>query len=77
METSKPKSTLVIGGTSHAGKSTLAERLCPPDGRILHTDTLGPHPGRPWPMPGKPVKPHVAAHYRELDVPELIAHVLR
>jgi len=28
-------------------------------------------------MPRKPVKPHVAAHYRELDVPELIADVLR
>lgn len=47
-------STILIAGTSHVGKSTLAgllsERLrC----EAISTDSLARHPGRPW--PGIPV----------------------
>ncbi len=56
-------SVLLIFGTSHVGKSTLADRL----GEILEwrvesTDTLGRHPGRPWPE----VKEPVAEYYSSL-----------
>ncbi len=40
---------ILIGGTSHVGKSTLAERLAVRLGwNGLSTDKLGRHPGRPW-----------------------------
>lgn len=46
---SLPLEAILISGTSHVGKSTLAERLA---GRLgwagLSTDGLGRHPGRPW-----------------------------
>jgi hypothetical protein len=68
---------LLIGGTSHLGKSTLAEHLA---GRLgwgfRSTDYLKRHPGRPWRRPPETVPPHVAEHYRELDVEALMASVL-
>ncbi|MGV2169336.1 hypothetical protein ACQZ40_23520 [Agrobacterium sp. 16-172Ci] len=50
-------STMLIGGTSHVGKSTLAgllsERLrC----EAISTDSLARHPGRPWPGIPAPVE---------------------
>ncbi|MCM5557569.1 AAA family ATPase [Pleomorphomonas sp. JP5] len=40
---------ILIGGTSHVGKSTLADRLAERLGWArLSTDGLGRHPGRPW-----------------------------
>lgn len=40
---------LLIAGTSHCGKSTLAARISHMLGwRAVSTDTLGRHPGRPW-----------------------------
>lgn len=40
---------LLIGGSSHCGKSTLAHRLGTALGwRVRSTDGLGRHPGRPW-----------------------------
>lgn len=40
---------LLIGGSSHCGKSTLAQRVGDALGwRVNSTDTLGRHPGRPW-----------------------------
>lgn len=40
---------LLIGGSSHCGKSTLAQRVGDALGwRINSTDRLGRHPGRPW-----------------------------
>jgi len=69
---------ILIGGTSHAGKSTvsraLAERfrwVCRP------TDKMARHPGRPWQTAPAQVPAHVADHYRSLPVDELIADVLR
>jgi 2-phosphoglycerate kinase len=67
---------ILIGGSSHAGKSTLAEAVA---GRLgwawRSTDKLARHPGRPWNHQGE-VKPHVAAHYAELSPEELIEDVL-
>ncbi|WP_370677085.1 hypothetical protein [Pleomorphomonas sp. PLEO] len=46
---SSPLQAILISGTSHVGKSTLAEKLA---GRLkwagMSTDKLGRHPGRPW-----------------------------
>ncbi len=40
---------LLIGGTSHVGKSTLAARLASSLGwSTRSTDQLARHPGRPW-----------------------------
>lgn len=40
---------ILISGTSHVGKSTLAEKLAERLGWAgLSTDNLGRHPGRPW-----------------------------
>ena len=68
---------VLIGGTSHVGKSTVAELVA---GRLgwehLSTDGLARHPGRPWRTPGWEVPPHVAEHYRSLPVEELTASVL-
>jgi len=68
-----PLHGILIGGTSHVGKSTLAERLA---GRLgwagLSTDGLGRHPGRPWlAMP-----PPVAEFYGRLS-PETIHWFLK
>ncbi|KOV31697.1 hypothetical protein ADK60_14730 [Streptomyces sp. XY431] len=67
---------VLIGGTSNTGKSALgrlvADRLGLP---YRSTDTLARHPGRPWPVPGWEVPPHVAEHYRTLTVEELIVSV--
>ena len=69
---------LLVGGTSHAGKSTLAQALASRLGwSDLTTDKLARHPGRPWQVPPLTVPPHVAEHYRSLPVDELIADVLR
>jgi len=48
---------LVIGGSSHCGKSTLAQRVSEAlDWRVKSTDALGRHPGRPWPSIPAPVE---------------------
>ena len=40
---------VMIGGTSHAGKTTLARDLATRLGAdLISTDTLSRHPGRPW-----------------------------
>ncbi|WP_234358751.1 hypothetical protein [Streptomyces sp. NRRL B-24085] len=68
---------VMIGGTSHTGKSTVAEAVA---GRLgfehRSTDLLARHPGRPWRTPEREVPPHVAEHYATLGVDELIASVL-
>lgn len=65
---------LLIGGTSHCGKSTVARALAAGRGwEHLSTDRLARHPGRPWPT----VPDHVAAHYRALSPDELAAAQLR
>ena len=68
---------VLIGGTSHVGKSTLSESLAARLGwERVSTDTLARHPGRPWkPVPEK-VPDHVAEHYLSLSVNELLEDVL-
>jgi 2-phosphoglycerate kinase len=69
---------ILIGGTSHAGKSTTARLLADSLGWDYQTtDKLGRHPGRPWNTVDFTVPQHVADHYRELPVEDLIADVLR
>ncbi|HEY3799744.1 MAG TPA: hypothetical protein VGL58_15445 [Caulobacteraceae bacterium] len=63
---------ILIGGSSHAGKSSagriVAERL---GWELAPTDGMARHPGRPWPHPDWPVPPHVIAHYEALSPVEL------
>ena len=67
---------LLLGGSSHAGKSTLARKLAEERGaELLSTDTLARHPGCPWGEVGR--RPHVIEHYLSLSVEELLADVLR
>lgn len=67
----------LIGGTSHAGKSTTARVVAARLGaEVISTDSLARHPGRPWPTPTWVVPDHVAEHYRTLTPDELIASVL-
>lgn len=69
---------ILIGGSSHAGKSTLAHTLALQLGWChISTDTLARHPGRPWRVQAKTVPAHVAAHYLSLSGDELLADVLR
>ncbi|MEZ5932593.1 MAG: hypothetical protein R3F54_11660 [Alphaproteobacteria bacterium] len=57
-------SSLLIAGTSHTGKSTLAAAIGRALGwEVLSTDRLARHPGRPWPR----VPPHVAEYYARLS----------
>lgn len=64
---------VLVFGTSHVGKSTLAHRMGERLGWPVHsTDKLGRHPGRPWPAVREPV----AEHYTRLS-PETIYWFLR
>jgi 2-phosphoglycerate kinase len=66
---------ILIGGTSHTGKSTLAKHLAEERSWVhVSTDNLARHPGRPWGAPG--ARPHVARHYLELSEGELLRSVL-
>lgn len=57
-------SILLIFGTSHVGKSTLARRLGRSLGlSVVSTDAMVRHPGRPWPE----VRPPVAEYYSSLS----------
>jgi 2-phosphoglycerate kinase len=72
---------LLIGGSSHVGKSTLGQSLATQLGwSYLSTDRLAGaprHPGRPWQAPPQTVPQHVADYYQNLSVDELVADVLR
>lgn len=69
---------ILIGGTSHTGKSTLAASLAERLGwRTLSTDSLARHPGRPWRAPPGVVPAHVAEHYRSLSAEALLDDVLQ
>ncbi|MFG2555977.1 AAA family ATPase [Streptomyces sp. NPDC048581] len=68
---------VLIGGTSHTGKSTVARAVAERLGfDCRSTDKLARHPGRPWQSPEWDPPPHVAEHYATLDVDELIRSVL-
>jgi 2-phosphoglycerate kinase len=69
---------LLIGGTSHVGKSAVAKALAARLGwSYRSTDHLARHPGRPWKAPPEQVPPHVVEHYGTLAVDELIVDVVR
>jgi 2-phosphoglycerate kinase len=60
----RPISAILITGTSHTGKTTLASRLADKLGwNLFSTDKLARHPGRPWPA----VPPAVAEYYANLS----------
>ena len=68
---------VLIGGTSHVGKSTTARRLAERLGwAYASTDKLARHPGRPWASTLFTPPPHVAEHYLSLGPDELMASVL-
>lgn len=57
-------SNILIGGTSHVGKSTLGSLLAEELSReVLSTDKLTRHPGRPWPQ----IPSHVAEFYNSMS----------
>jgi 2-phosphoglycerate kinase len=67
---------VLIGGTSHTGKSTVARAVADRLGfDCRSTDKLARHPGRPWRTPEWEPPSHVAEHYATLDVDELIRSV--
>jgi len=67
---------ILIGGSSHSGKSTLARALGEKLGWTdRSTDYLARHPGRPWKRAPDKVPEHVAEHYSTLKVDELIQDV--
>ncbi len=69
---------ILIGGTSHAGKSTLAQALASKlEWCLISTDSLAAHPGRPWKKGTRPLSKEVADYYLSLSVEELIRDVLR
>lgn len=68
---------ILIGGTSHTGKSTLARQLAEELGwNYLSTDQLARHPGRPWKVGDNPLPDDVIEHYTTLSVADLEASVL-
>jgi 2-phosphoglycerate kinase len=68
---------LLMGGTSHVGKSTLAQRLAADLGwDYVSTDQLARHPGRPWRDYGSALPDDVAGHYADRSPDELMAAVL-
>lgn len=68
---------LLIGGTSHAGKSTLAACMARRRGwPCVSTDKLARHPGRPWAQAPASVPLHVVEHYQGLETDALIASVM-
>jgi len=69
---------ILIGGSSHAGKSTLAQSLAAKlDWNFRSTDKLARHPGRPWIQENKKIIPeHVVEHYKNLSREELFVDVI-
>lgn len=69
---------ILIGGSSHAGKSTLARFLAAKLGwNYRSTDKLARHPGRPWVQANaKAIPEYVAEHYRTLSTEALLLDVL-
>ena len=68
---------ILIGGSSHVGKSTLSRSLADKLGwHLISTDKMARHPGRPWRSARERLPDHVAEHYVTLSVGELITDVL-
>lgn len=76
-ELSQKTRVILIGGSSHVGKSTLGKFLAAKlSWNYLATDSLARHPGRPWASINGTVKDHVVEHYRTLSVESLLNDVL-
>ena len=74
--TKRPR-IILIGGTSHCGKSTLARSIGETLGiEVIATDGLAKHPGRPWKAAPEQVPVHVKEHYSQLAPKQLLADVL-
>lgn len=72
------KNIILIGGTSHTGKSTLAEFLAAKFQLInISTDKLARHPGRPWKERPEEIPLHVQQHYFNLAQGELLVDVVK
>lgn len=70
-------SVLLIGGTSHVGKTTLAQALAARlSGEHVSTDSLARHPGRPWATSSGPFPEHLRTHYLSLSVDQLTTRQL-
>ncbi len=68
---------LLIGGTSHVGKSTLASQMAETLGwDLLSTDQLARHPGRPWRNDGEVLPEDVVAYYTQPDASRILAMVV-
>ena len=69
---------ILIGGSSHVGKSTLGRSLANKlDWNYISTDSLAKHPGRPWVNANtKVIQDHVVKHYKYLSVKALLLDVL-
>lgn len=69
---------ILVGGTSHVGKSSLAARLAATRGWDLRsTDHFARHPGRPWRDDRSQLPADVIGHYSSEPVAELVHAVLR
>lgn len=69
---------VLIGETSHVGKSTLAQALAAELGwEHVSTDSLARHPGRPWATSSGPFPEHLARHYLSLSADELTTEQMR
>lgn len=65
---------ILIGGSSHAGKSSVGRIVAQRLGwELAPTDGMARHPGRPWPRPDWAVPPHVIEHYETLSPDALAA----
>ena len=68
---------ILIGGSSHAGKTALGKFLAAKlNWSYIATDNLARHPGRPWASTNGTIKDRVAEHYRTLSVESLLKDVL-
>lgn len=68
---------ILVGGTSHVGKSTFAAQLSERLGwDVISTDRLARHPGRPWRDKGA-VPPHVREYFSKGSDAVLLDDVTR
>lgn len=68
---------LLIGGTSHVGKSTLATQMAETLGwSQLSTDQLSRHPGRPWREDDSSLPTDIVEYYSDLTSEQQMNSVL-
>lgn len=69
---------ILIGGSSHSGKTTLAQILSKQlNAQLISTDQLAKHPGRPWKENPALIPTTVRNHYSSLSKEELLEDVLQ